>query len=95
MNQRKPARPQLQHAADTPAGKQERAVAVFLDPHGFVHQKWEFLRQKGMSDTEILEALNTASGGEVIRAAGLEEPLGLCLPHQPSSLNGPRQDPIP
>jgi hypothetical protein len=37
-----------------------------------VQQKWEFLRQKGMSDDEILQALNTASGGEVIRAAGLD-----------------------
>ncbi len=64
--------PRFQHPPYTPAGNQERAVAVFLDPHGFVQQKWEFLREKGMSDNEILEALNTASGGEVIRAAGLE-----------------------
>ncbi|MCL4178849.1 MAG: hypothetical protein KJ072_14045 [Verrucomicrobia bacterium] len=62
----------FRHPADTPSGKQERAVAVFLDPHGFVQQKWEFLRQKGMSDNEILEALNTATGGEVVRAAGLD-----------------------
>jgi len=62
----------FRHPADTPAGRQERAVAVLLDPHGFVQQKWEFLRQKGMSDDEILEALNTATGGEVVRAAGLD-----------------------
>ena len=67
----KPTRPRFQHPAETHAGKQERAVAVFLDPQGFVQEKWEFLRQKGMSDNEILEALNTATGGEVIRAAGL------------------------
>ena len=75
MKSQKPTKPRFQHPADTPAGKQERAVAVFLDPHGFVQQKWEFLDQKGMSDNEILEALNTASGGEVIRAAGLETPI--------------------
>jgi hypothetical protein len=68
----KPTSSRFQHSADTPAGKQERAVAVFLDPHGFVQQKWEFLREKGMSDREILEALNTATAGELIRAAGLE-----------------------
>jgi hypothetical protein len=72
MKTQKPTRTRFQHPAETPAGKQERAVAVFLDPHGFMQQKWEFLRQKGMSDNEILEALNTATDGEVIRAAGIE-----------------------
>jgi hypothetical protein len=72
MKTQKPERPRFNHPADTPADKHERAVAVFLDPHGFVQQKWDFLRQKGMSDNEIMEALNTATGGEVIRAAGLE-----------------------
>ena len=70
------AKPRFQHPADTAAGKQERAVAVFLDPHGFVQQKWDFLHQKGMSDNEILEALNTATGGGVIRAAGMDIVLG-------------------
>jgi hypothetical protein len=37
-----------------------------------VQDKWGFLRSKGLSDTEILEALNIASGGEVLRAAGLD-----------------------
>ncbi len=72
MKTREPTEPRFRHPADTPAGMQERAVAVFLDPNGFVQQKWEFLRQKGMSDNEIVEALNTATGGGVIRAAGLE-----------------------
>jgi hypothetical protein len=53
---------------------------VFLDPHGLVQQKWQFLRQKGMSNDQILEALNTATGGEVVRAAGLET-----LPSEKSS----------
>ena len=34
----------FRHPAETPGGKQERAVAIVLDPHGFVQQKWEFLR---------------------------------------------------
>jgi len=59
------------HPADTPRSKQERAAAVFRDPHGFVHEKWEFLRQKGMSDAEILQALDTATKGEVLRATRL------------------------
>jgi hypothetical protein len=63
--------PQLRYPADTRGGRQERAVAVFLDPHGFVQQKWEFLRQEGMSDGEILESLNTATGGGVVHATGL------------------------
>lgn len=72
MKTQGPTKPRFHHSADTPAGKQERAVAVLLDPHGFVQQKWDFLRHKGMSDNEILEALNTASGGELLHAAGLE-----------------------
>ena len=42
------------------------------DPRGFIQDKWLFLRGKGMSDTEILEALNIASGGEVLRTAGID-----------------------
>jgi hypothetical protein len=72
MKKQKSPRPRFRHPLDTPEGRQERAVAIFLDPHGFVQHKWEFLRQKGMTDDEILEALNRASGGEVVRAAGLE-----------------------
>jgi hypothetical protein len=69
MKKQLSAKPHFKHPAGTPAGRRERAVAVFLDPQGFMHQKWEFLRQKEMSDTEILDALNEATGGEVIRAA--------------------------
>jgi len=72
MKNEKPKTPQFKHPATTPEGRRERAVAVFHDPHGFVQQKWEFLREKGMSDNEILEALNQATGGEVIRAAGID-----------------------
>jgi hypothetical protein len=76
MKKEKQKKPHFKYAPNTPAGNRERAVAVFLDPHGFVHEKWEFLRQKGMSDNEILGALNEATDGEVIRAAGIEWPAG-------------------
>jgi len=76
MKKGKTKKPQFNHPVTTPAGRRERAVAVFLDRHGFVHQKWEFLREKGMSDNEILEALNEATDGEVIRAAGIDWPTG-------------------
>ena len=72
MRNQQSAKPHFRHPADTHAGRRERAVAVFLDANGFMHQKWEFLRQKGMSDDEILEALNSATGGEVLRAAGMD-----------------------
>jgi hypothetical protein len=73
MKNANPKKPQFKHPLNTPEGRQERAVAVLLDPNGFVHQKWEFLRAKGMSDTEILDALNEATDGEVLRAAGIED----------------------
>jgi len=37
-----------------------------------MQQKWEFLREKGMPDNDILEALNEATGDGVIRAAGID-----------------------
>ena len=77
MKKAKQRKRQFRHQVTTPEGRRERAVAVLLEPHGFVHQKWEFLREKGMSDNEILEALNEATGGEVIRAAGLDWPAGM------------------
>jgi hypothetical protein len=77
MTKKKRKKPQFKHPVTTPEGRRERAVAVMLDPHGFVHQKWEFLRGKGMSDNEILEALNEATDGEVIRAAGIDWPAGM------------------
>jgi hypothetical protein len=76
MKTPKPKKPQFEHPVSTPEGRRERAVAVLRDPHGFVHEKWEFLRQKGMSDNEILGALNDATDGEVIRAAGIDWPAG-------------------
>jgi hypothetical protein len=77
MKSENPKRPQFKHPPNTPEGQRERAVAVLLDPHGFVHEKWEFLRQEGMSDNEILEALNQATDGEVIRAANIDWPAGM------------------
>ena len=74
MKKTKAKKPQFKHPVTTPEGRRERAVAVFLDRRGFVHEKWEFLRQKAMSDNEILVALDQATDGEVIRAAGIEWP---------------------
>jgi hypothetical protein len=68
----KPHQPKFKHPPETKEGRRERAVAVLRDPHGFVQDKWLFLRSKGLSDTEILEALNTASGGKLLRAAGID-----------------------
>src|SRR5260370_12750928 len=67
MKKAKQKKPQFKHPVSTREGHRERAVAVLLDPYGLVQQKWEFLREKGMSDDEILEALNDATDGEVIR----------------------------
>lgn len=65
---------QFHHSAETREGRVERAVAIMCDPQGFMQEKWQFLKGKGMSDAEILEALNIASNGEVLRATGLVEP---------------------
>ncbi len=87
MKTRKSTRPRFRHPADAAAGKQKRATAVFLDLQGLVHQKWEFLQQKGTCDNEILEALSTATGGEVARAAGTEN--GRVQSNQPAIGPGP------
>jgi hypothetical protein len=68
----RPQKPNFKHPSETKEGRLERAVAVLRDPHGFVQDKWQFLQGKGMSDTEILEALNIASDGELLRAAGID-----------------------
>jgi len=62
---------QFKHSVKTTEGRIERAVAIMRDPGGFVHEKWQFLKDKGMSDTEILEALQIASDGELLRAADI------------------------
>ncbi len=72
MNHANVPLPKFQHSPDTREGKIERAVAVMRDPRGFMQDKWQFLRDKGMSDTEILEALNIAGDGELLRAAGID-----------------------
>jgi hypothetical protein len=63
--------PHFEHSVETREGRIERAVAIIRDPRGFIQDKWQFLRGKGMSDTEILEALNIAGDGELLRAAGI------------------------
>lgn len=64
--------PKFNHPPTTHEGKIERAVVVFNDPHGFMADKTAFLQSKGLTDTEILEALNIASNGELLRAAGID-----------------------
>ncbi len=44
----------------------ERAVNVFNAPKGTVQQKISFMQNKGMDQTDILEALNIASNGELL-----------------------------
>jgi hypothetical protein len=64
--------PKFKHSSTTYEGKIERAVFVFNDPHGLVADKMAFLKSKGLSDTEILEALNSATNGELLRSAGID-----------------------
>jgi len=84
MKINEPKKPRFGHPPDTREGRQERAVAVMKDPHGFVNEKVEFLRLKGMSGDEILEALNTATGGELIRTTVPSDPRQ--EPHQRTRL---------
>jgi len=76
MKTKKPKRPNFKYPPETTEGRLERAVAVLHEPGGLVSWKVEFLRLKGLSGLEITEALNIASGGELLRAAGLETASG-------------------
>lgn len=69
-------KPEFKHPSDSYEGKIERAVFVFKDPRGFMADKTLFLKSKGLTDTEILEALNIASNGELLRAAGIDQAVG-------------------
>lgn len=65
-------KPEFKHPETTYEGRIERAVAILNSPHGFMADKQAFLKSKGLTDTEFLEALNIASNGELLRAAGLD-----------------------
>ena len=69
---RKSQIPRFNYRLETKEGPLERALAVLHDPRGLLAWKAEFLRSKGLSGPEIMQALNTASGGELSGAAGLE-----------------------
>lgn len=62
----------FKHPLNTPEGRHERAVWTFKDgeengiPMALVS---EFLKKKGLTDNEILSALNEASGGALVRSA--------------------------
>lgn len=54
----------------------EKAVRLFkeFDGKAQVTSMMNFLEHKGLTQTEILEALNQASGGALVRSAlGIEE----------------------
>ena len=53
-------------------GKFEQAVFIFDDSHGFMTDKTVILKSKGLTDTEILEALSIAISGEFLRAVGID-----------------------
>lgn len=47
----------------------EKAVQVLKAPKGSVQAKIEFLKDKGMTDLEVTEALNQVTNGEIVRSA--------------------------
>ena len=47
----------------------DKCVKVFDSPKGTVQQKIAYMKQKGATDDEITQALNTASGGELVKSA--------------------------
>lgn len=64
--------PKFQHPLNTKEGRHERAVWTLLsaEEEGLpVAATMEYLSKKGLTDTEILEALNAASGGALVRSA--------------------------
>ena len=54
----------------------EKAVKFLSNPEvkGTVQLKIAFLKEKGLSDTEITEAINQASGGALVAAAAQLKP---------------------
>ncbi len=64
--------PEFKYPPTAYEGKIERAVFVFNDSHGFMADKMAFLKAKGLSDTELLEALNIATAGELLRSVGID-----------------------
>ena len=65
-------KPRFKHDNSTREGRIERAVAILKDgeKRGLpVAVALGFLADKGCSDDELTEALNEASGGELVRAA--------------------------
>jgi predicted Fe-Mo cluster-binding NifX family protein len=47
----------------------DKCVKVFKAPGGTVQQKIAYMKTKGATDDEITQALDTASGGEVVKSA--------------------------
>lgn len=64
-------RPEFKHPPTSYEGKIERAVFILKDTHGFMAERVAFLKSKGLTDTEILEAINIASNGLLLQSAGM------------------------
>jgi len=62
-------KPKYKHPATTREGRIERAVFILRDARGTIGSKIAFFKNMNMPDDEITEALNIASGGELVRAA--------------------------
>ena len=63
--------PSFRHPLSTKEGRHERAVWTFLNAQEDGVQASVvvvFLKKKGMSDSEIMEALNEASSGVLIQS---------------------------
>lgn len=65
------AMPQFKHRLDTPEGRHERAVFTIREADGRypMASVTEFLKQKGMTDNEIMAAFDEASNGAVVDSA--------------------------
>ena len=63
-------KPKFKHPTQLTRG--ERAVAILNAPVGLVAHKQIFLKAKGVTDSEFTEALDIASNGKLLRAAGLQ-----------------------
>jgi hypothetical protein len=55
----------MKYPINTKEGRHERAVATFKLGGAPVANIWEFLKKKGMSDDEILAALDEATNGGI------------------------------
>lgn len=65
-------RPNHKYPPETQDGGLESAVTVLRSPGGLVAHKINCPQTSGRSGSEITRALDFASGGELLRAAGFD-----------------------